>query len=221
MSEQPVPLFQVLIEEYNNQQTVAYPFPHKALQGYRGLRDGDDEGRKRINSEELKKFYQWLHADPKAAKRAALCFSGGGIRSATFGLGVLQGLARRGLLNMFDFVSTVSGGGYLGSWLSAWIHRKGLPRVEDRLKNEMPSSPLSPEPDPIVHLRTYSNYMSPKVGLLSADTWTLVAIFIRNLILNWLVLLPLILLVLMVPRFCVSVIRMDSQPDIHSLLTPV
>ena len=43
-------------------------------------------------------------------KRAALCISGGGIRSATFGLGILQGLARCGLLEKFHYLSTVSGG---------------------------------------------------------------------------------------------------------------
>src|SRR4051812_28366720 len=51
---------------------------------------------------------------------AALCLSGGGIRSATFALGVLQGLARFNLLGQFHYLSTVSGGGYIGSWLSAW-----------------------------------------------------------------------------------------------------
>src|ERR1700755_818593 len=56
--------------------------------------------------------------------RTALCFSGGGIRSATFGLGVLQGLAQRGLLTEFDYLSTVSGGGYLGGWFSAWLKRE-------------------------------------------------------------------------------------------------
>src|SRR4029434_5745535 len=60
----------------------------------------------------------------RANAPAALCFSGGGIRSATFGLGVLQALARSGLLPRFDYLSTVSGGGYLGSWLSAWIYRE-------------------------------------------------------------------------------------------------
>jgi hypothetical protein len=40
-----------------------------------------------------------------------LCFSGGGIRSATFNLGILQGLAELNLLRCFDYLSTVSGGG--------------------------------------------------------------------------------------------------------------
>ncbi len=48
-----------------------------------------------------------------------LCISGGGIRSATFSLGFLQGLAKLDILTAFDYLSTVSGGGYIGSWLSA------------------------------------------------------------------------------------------------------
>src|SRR5882672_9124922 len=47
---------------------------------------------------------------------AGLAFSGGDIRSATFNLGVLQGLAELELLEKFDYLSTVSGGGYIGSW---------------------------------------------------------------------------------------------------------
>src|ERR1700736_2246907 len=50
--------------------------------------------------------------------------SGGGIRSATFNLGILQGLSERGLLPHLDYLSTVSGGGYIGSWLHGVIQRK-------------------------------------------------------------------------------------------------
>jgi hypothetical protein len=52
----------------------------------------------------------------------ALCLSGGGIRSAAISLGVIQALVDKGLLNQFQYLSTVSGGGYIGSWLSAWLH---------------------------------------------------------------------------------------------------
>jgi len=48
-----------------------------------------------------------------------LAISGGGIRSATFNLGVIQALARRGLLPCLDYLSTVSGGGYIGGCLSS------------------------------------------------------------------------------------------------------
>ena len=56
---------------------------------------------------------------------AGLAFSGGGIRGATFAVGVLQGLASLGLLRRFDYLSTVSGGGYAGGWLAAWLKRDG------------------------------------------------------------------------------------------------
>src|SRR6185295_7728686 len=62
-----------------------------------------------------------IHAHQRGL--AALCLSGGGVRSAVFSLGVVQGLARRKLLQGFDYLSAVSGGGYLGGLLSAWIHR--------------------------------------------------------------------------------------------------
>src|SRR6516225_2021497 len=77
----------------------------------------------------------WAAAHALSEKRTAICISGGGIRSATFGLGVLQGLARCGLLDKFHYLSTVSGGGYIGGWLSAWIHRakEGLASVADQL----------------------------------------------------------------------------------------
>src|SRR5215212_555272 len=82
----------------------------------------------------LRAIWTAIHALPE--KRAALCISGGGIRSATFGLGVLQGLARCGLLEKFHYLSTVSGGGYIGSWLSAWIKNDpdGIRGVVDELK---------------------------------------------------------------------------------------
>jgi hypothetical protein len=143
----------------------------------------------------------------------ALCISGGGIRSATFALGVLQGLARTGLLERFDFLSTVSGGGYVGSWLSAWVHRhkRGLRGVINELAGN-PRGPLEPEASPIRHLRSYSNYLTPKLGILSADTWTLIATYVRNLFLNWLILLPILLMLLAVPR--VTGLLLMSSPHL-------
>jgi Patatin-like phospholipase len=135
------------------------------------------------------------------AKLSALCFSGGGIRSATFCLGALQGLAKKGFLDRFDYLSTVSGGGYLGGWLAAWTYwSKGdLPRVIKQLSNPT-ASKLEPEPDPIFYLRNFSNYLTPRTGLFSVDTWTLGATYLRNLLLNWIVLLPLLITILAAPR---------------------
>ena len=67
--------------------------------------------------------YQQQKQSAELSHATALCLSGGGIRSATFALGVLQGLAEHDLLDDFHYLSTVSGGGYIGSWLSALICR--------------------------------------------------------------------------------------------------
>ncbi|MBM7345483.1 patatin-like phospholipase family protein [Pantoea coffeiphila] len=48
---------------------------------------------------------------------SALALSGGGIRSATFCLGLVRALAANKVLRRFDFLSTVSGGGYFGGML--------------------------------------------------------------------------------------------------------
>ena len=143
---------------------------------------------------------------------SALCISGGGIRSATFALGVIQGLADHGLLDKFDYLSTVSGGGYVGGWLTAWIKRAGgLVNVIPCLRRTRQDA-AADEAEPIRHLREYSNYLSPKLGLLSADAWTLAATVLRNIFLNWLVLVPLLMGVLIVPRLLLSLFRLG---DVH------
>lgn len=148
-----------------------------------------------------------VHALEGRESRTALCLSGGGIRSASFGLGVLQALARNRQLSKFHYLSTVSGGGYIGSWLSAWIHRhqNGLGGVERDLKASIsaPADTLS-DSHPVQQLRRYSNYLSPRTGTFSPDTWTLVSTFLRNLLANWLVLLPWLLLLLLIPRVMIS-----------------
>ncbi len=154
----------------------------------------------------LAALYTRIHTLPQA--RTALCLSGGGIRSATFGLGVLQSLARLSLLTRFDYLSTVSGGGYIGSWLTAWIHRhpQGIAGVSNELARP-PSDTQGPESQPVNWLRRYSNYLSPKLGALSVDSWTLLGTYLRNLTLNWLVLVPLLAAALLVPRLMVSLVR--------------
>ena len=160
----------------------------------------------------------WAAVHGLKEKRAALCISGGGIRSATFGLGVLQGLARCGLLDRFHYLSTVSGGGYIGSWLSAWIHRAdgGLTSVAAQLAGPRDSRP-NPEPVEIQNLRSYSNYLSPRLGIFSADSWTLVGTYLRNLLLNWLVIVPLLAAFLMLPWLYSSIVMVDPPPRTDAL----
>lgn len=154
-------------------------------------------------------LFRKVHAE--ATPLSALCISGGGIRSATFALGAVQGLAEKGLLDQFDYLSTVSGGGYLGGWLTAWVHRAGgIDRVVPRLRRDAPE-PASGQPDPIRHLREYNSYLSPRRGGFSADVWTLVATVVRNILLNWLVLIPLLLLALLPPRLYVSLLSFPEM----------
>ena len=65
-----------------------------------------------------------IYRRARTANSSGLCFSGGGIRSATFNLGVLQGLAKLELLEKFDYLSTVSGGGYIHQFLAAWLYNR-------------------------------------------------------------------------------------------------
>lgn len=139
----------------------------------------------------------------KSCESVGLAFSGGGIRSATFCLGVLQALAVRKRLASFDYLSTVSGGGYIGSWLSAWIYRKGLAEVQENLAKadnvNSSTAPASSEPAEVVWLRRYSNYLTPRVGMFSMDSLTLLATWLRNVMLNLVVLLSFFALLFTLP----------------------
>jgi hypothetical protein len=267
-----------------------------------------------------------------------LALSGGGIRSATFSLGVLQGFHKLGLLGIFDYLSTVSGGGFVGGWWSAWLsrdrfmashivdarglaqkfleefrrgafdptqtaaldaaaqHRHGstataagalkqalenvekvpnLPREDtsrlecalleellsmlntlltpkkprsagagtatapleplfsryedyltrifpsqEKLESQracdyedprIPDGALAAGADPVHHLRLFANYLTPRKGLLSPDTWRAVATVTRNLALTWLVLLPVLLAVVLAGQFYFVAQRFDRS----------
>ncbi|MDF3933470.1 patatin-like phospholipase family protein [Pseudomonas citronellolis] len=63
-----------------------------------------------------------------------LALSGGGVRSATFNFGLLRALAKNHVLKRFDYLSTVSGGGYIGSALGRlYGPAQGARAVEDGL----------------------------------------------------------------------------------------
>jgi hypothetical protein len=167
------------------------------------------------NSTELRRRQEeWEHGDQRggSARQKAhrmrafgLAFSGGGIRSATFNLGVLQGLAEQGLLKHVDYLSTVSGGGYIGAWLQGLISNRFKGRVTDaerfltdthgtgsRVSNvpgvPETATPEHTEQDPIGFLRKYSNYLAPRAGLFGADVWVIGSIWVRNVFLNQIIL---------------------------------
>ena len=135
------------------------------------------------------------------ANLVGLAFSGGGIRSATFSLGVLQALADLKLLYRVDYLSTVSGGGYIGGWLAAWTKRlKSFAKVQEQLSTHRVNLKDDKEQTPVRFLRMFSNYLTPKLGIFSGDTWAMIAIYLRNLLLNQAVVLALVATLLLTPR---------------------
>jgi len=137
---------------------------------------------------------------------AGLALSGGGIRASTFSLGVLQALDRHGILNRIDYLSTVSGGGYIGSSLVTTSVKGGgafafgsAPKgtsLGPTPSKMLDASDLA-DSDAIGHLRNYSNYLIPK-GF--SDILTAAAVIVRGLTANAALILwiPLVLAALTV-----------------------
>lgn len=320
-----------------------------------------------------KQFYIQEDGAGSQLNCVGLALSGGGIRSATFCLGFLQELNRLKLLRIIDYLSTVSGGGYVGGWWSAWLSRdekairsSGDPLLERRnihnasslvariadgndeisehlreqirdqdnhtyrlltkyndgeqpsnellnkliaqlnvfiktfvpaedeksqqpdliaatsepeaetkaldqkkarelekkrqwanrfrleeafpyeLRNNFPPDELI-EPDrqskdkedsegslhayrdPVHHLRLFANYLTPRKGMLSADTWRAVATIARNLTLTWLILLPVLVTVMFLgqaylllnPLTRTTFENPGQQPDLIFALAPL
>lgn len=164
------------------------------------------------------------HYDPEDVELWGLALSGGGIRSATFGLGVLQALARHDLLGCFHYQSTVSGGGYIGAFLQGLIRRHGFEdafaalgrrrgphaaATADATRDEaMPDDAVDTATEthsdardrrPIQHLREYSNYLSPRKSPFSGDTLGMIGTYVRNVLLIQLQLCALILAMTLLP----------------------
>ncbi len=132
-------------------------------------------------------------ADPQLS--IGLACSGGGIRSATFCLGVFQALARSNFLRRIDFLSTVSGGGYIGTFLGHLYLRSYVDPGKDqaghptdqagadgyvlgattaeRVSNILEDSHAKP----LAHLRENGRYLSPNG---SGDSLLAGAVVLRN-----------------------------------------
>jgi hypothetical protein len=200
----------MLVNDHADKASFARPFTF-VLQ--RELQEIERSRSRRLDPEEAPASrsspVSLVEYPPRAAHRAAtfgLAFSGGGIRSATFGLGVLHALSELNLLRRVDYLSTVSGGGYIGSWLTGWIKRLdgGVREVQQRLSPLKAAHPASLQSRPVRMLREYSNYLTPRTGFLSADTWTMVSVWIRNTMLNQLVVIMLLTAVMVVPHLVAS-----------------
>lgn len=155
----------------------------------------------------------------------ALCLSGGGIRSATFCLGVLQGLAANGWLTRFNYLSTVSGGGYIGGWLTRW-RAENLPErtsPNGPIRSNWSQSQLREEAETFAEttsglhevrrLRSFSNYLSPTTGL-SRDGVTFLNSVLRKFIYNLVGWVALFLAIALTCRALVGVVASSGLTQI-------
>src|SRR5215813_10218606 len=142
-----------------------------------------------------------------------LSLSGGGMRSASLCLGVLQALNHHNALRNVDYLSTVSGGGYIGCSLSATMSKSGGEFVfGNRPTDPAAGKPLAQEisdTEAVGHLRNYSNYLIP-TGL--RDVLTGLAILVRGLVANLARVLPIVLLLV--------ALTIWSNPDRSQLHSP-
>lgn len=102
-----------------------------------------------------------------------LAFSGGGIRSASFGLGVAQALAEKGLLKGFDLMSTVSGGGFVGGFITQRMGARGEAAL---------NTPNGPDTEEVAYLRQRASYL---IQGTTRRAKTLASQIVAGMLLNW------------------------------------
>ncbi|WP_439923092.1 patatin-like phospholipase family protein [Nitrobacter sp. JJSN] len=160
-----------------------------------------------------------LGVDETGVPWAGLGLSGGGIRSACLALGVLQVLAERHLLSRFDYISSVSGGGYIASSLQWWWAKKS--RSEVQQPGETPKQPNQTKFGLTTHdfpygsstrplgrfdngsaaerglrnldfLRAHASYLTPGNEL---TIWSMLVVVLRTVAISLLIWLPLLVTV--------------------------
>jgi hypothetical protein len=157
----------------------------------------------------------------KADNHWALCLSGGGIRSAAFALGVIQRFAfqriapkcdgdeRGSVLQQFEYLSTVSGGGYIGSWLSAWLFQQRQENAQTNAQSGGANTVIASlnerigdhaEVGALSNLRRDSHYLAPSFSAISPDLWSGIAGIARNLCLNWIIFIPPMILAVLISK---------------------
>ena len=132
----------------------------------------------------FRKRPKWQQTDP-APQVVGVAISGGGIRSATFSLGVFQALAKLKLLGHIDYISSVSGGGYFAGLYGRIFTRDDITtveQVEEILSPDRAGQSLDPGPhnwrDGLFRwVRENGRYLAPKGG---GDLLLGLAVMLRN-----------------------------------------
>jgi hypothetical protein len=181
------------LEEIEGQSfELGSPIPYDQLLGL-----NEDVGKAVVTKErdEIDRRRRRIGVGNGSENLVGLAISGGGIRSATFALGAVQGLARQDLLKEVDLLSTVSGGGYLGSFLSSFWNDAETPVDSNPEigpgKDQLPFRREEKcESRPLRFLRNHSKYLRPR-GF--SGGLTMVAQGLYGMVMNLVILLPFLI----------------------------
>jgi hypothetical protein len=148
-----------------------------------------------------------LGPNAAGAPWAGIGLSGGGIRSASLSLGVLQALAEDDLLRRFDYISSVSGGGYLAGAMQWWwqagaradgtettqiqfgVGPEDFPYGPARIATTKEGPTKKRARDNLTFLRAHSSYLIPGNGLTS---WSMGAVLARTVLISLFIWIPLL-----------------------------
>ncbi|PSO26986.1 patatin-like phospholipase family protein [Bradyrhizobium sp. MOS002] len=159
-----------------------------------------------------------------------LALSGGGIRSATFSLGVLQALARNDILKHFDFISSVSGGGYIGASLQWWwtqgqngVGPENFPYGPGSVgADQTPPFATKQQRSRLSFLRSHGKYLIPGQGI---NIWSALAVVLRTVLLSvvvWIPLLTLLTFLILLVDFHVvdkAINATSGRPETHPAIS--
>lgn len=151
-------------------------FTRLYLDESRQLEDEVDEESIRVRTDVAGE--PWIAFTPR--DRFGLALSGGGIRSATYNLGLMQALAHLGVLKEVDYLSTISGGGYVGGFWMAWLRRKGRKRGPGAFP--IGNDQRSGERAEVRHLREFSRFLLPRAGMMNTEFWGIVMTVLGGLL---------------------------------------
>jgi len=189
-----------------------------------------------------------LDPEGNPTELTGLALSGGGIRSATFSLGVMQALARHGLLDKFDYLSTVSGGGYIGgavTWLLSDMakdtaqagEKPGLTAenfpfgtcqdsgksdagVTSKRQEKTASGNQPWQRDLLSYLRHHGDYLTPGSGD-GINGFSLFGVVARGTFLNLLAWIPVFALLLIGMMYLAPNAPLDRAPIIQFLIEKI
>jgi hypothetical protein len=149
----------------------------------------------------------WVAFTPK--DRFGLALSGGGIRSATVNLGLLQALAQLGVLRHVNYLSTVSGGGYVGGFWMAWLRRRGHRVGEERFP--LGNDRRGGERAEVRHLREFSRFLLPRAGVVETEFWGIAMTILGGLIPSLLTALAVLVIVWYFWALLLASLTIDSS----------